>query len=326
MEWCKRGGLIAGLGLGMVMGGIPARAQNRERDVMVTGPRGKTVERRTRSGHAPGTLNREIQVQRPGGLYQREVHVARQPGFAGGPHSPPPPVLRPGGVFRREVIVERRPSLGTGGFVAAPFFSLFFGTPAPPPPVVYYPPPPVYIAPPPPAPVVVYNPPQPYVPPRQQPVVVDPVADAMARLRSDHDNSRRDGAYTLGRLGDPRAIPALTHQLKDDEDTDARVAAATALGRIGDPQSATALQLAATYDRKRDVREAAVRALAQLPREIVDRGAPVAQSAPPDLSSSERNHAPPSGPSPSLVPIPDQGEDVPPIPIPPNEPGFVETP
>ena len=199
MERSRRGGMVGilalGVGLSLGMGGLPARGQayERERDVKVTGPKGRSIERRVRSERGPGTINRQVEVVRPGGTYRREVQVGRRPGYR-----PGPPVYagRPGVIRQREVIIDRRPVIA-GGIIAAPFFNFAFGTPAPPPPpVMYYPPPPVYVEPLEPIPPVVIS------PPRR--VVVDAFADAMRRLQSDHDNSRRDGAYTLGRLGDPR--------------------------------------------------------------------------------------------------------------------------
>ena len=200
MERSRRGGmagiLALGMGLGLGMGALPARGQayERERDVKVTGPRGRSIERRSpqregaRDDQSPGR-------GRPAG----GDLSARGPGRApAGLYRPGPPVYagRPGVIRQREVIIDRRPAIA-GGFIAAPFFNFAFGTPAPPPPpVMYYPPPPVYVEPVEPIPPVVVS------PPRR--VVVDAFADAMTRLQSDHDNSRRDGAYTLGRLGDPR--------------------------------------------------------------------------------------------------------------------------
>ena len=114
-------------------------------------------------------------------------------------------------------------------------------------------------------PGVVYQPGQ---VPAQAQVAPDPVAMAVSRLSSHHDNSRRDGAITLGRLGDPRAVPALVNLLKNDRSKEVRAAAATALGEIGDPQSAIVLERAIIYDKKQDVRNAASVALSRMPREL----------------------------------------------------------
>jgi hypothetical protein len=92
----------------------------------------------------------------------------------------------------------------------------------------------------------------------------DPFQDALGRLRSRHDNSRRDGAVTLGRIGDPRAVPDLIWLLGQDNDAEVRTAAAFALGAIGDPNAAGALRQAAGSDRNRKVRQAATHAFGKI--------------------------------------------------------------
>lgn len=87
--------------------------------------------------------------------------------------------------------------------------------------------------------------------------VFDPFRDALGRLRSRHDPSRRDGALTLGRIGDPRAVPDLVWLLQNDRDREVREAAALALGAIGDARALNALHHAAVSDRHRKVRQAA---------------------------------------------------------------------
>lgn len=85
----------------------------------------------------------------------------------------------------------------------------------------------------------------------------DPLRDGLARLRSKHDRSRRDGALALGRLGDPRAVPDLAWLLRNDRDRDVREASALALGSIGDARALNTLKIAAATDRNRRVRQAA---------------------------------------------------------------------
>lgn len=87
--------------------------------------------------------------------------------------------------------------------------------------------------------------------------VFDPIRDALSRLKSQHNKSRRDGALTLGRIGDPRAVPDLVWMLQNDRDREVREAAALALGGIGDARALNALRVAALTDRNRHVRQAA---------------------------------------------------------------------
>jgi HEAT repeat protein len=115
----------------------------------------------------------------------------------------------------------------------------------------------------------------------------------MGRLRSRHDNSRRDGARTLGRIGDPRAVPALIDLVQMDEDREVRAAAAYALGAIGDPRARTPLEFAARNDRRREVRQAAAQALAQIPAEAVILDAPAAGFAGEDLVPESETTPPP---------------------------------
>jgi HEAT repeat protein len=153
-------------------------------------------------------------------------------------------------------------------------------------------------------------------------VVIDPVADAVGRLQSHHDNSRRDGAYTLGRLRDPRALPALVERLKNDGNSEVRIACATALGEIGDPRAAIYLERVTIYDKKQKVRDAAAIALTRLPREAAP---PVVSSPAPNPS----NLAPSPSVRPSTAPLePESYERVPPPPPQPafSGPGFPNNP
>lgn len=261
-----------------------------ERDVRIQGPGGATFERDVRIERGRGQAGREIRIQRPGGAtFERRVEVQRGPGFAGrgvriqrpggarydryvevqrfgGGYVPAPPVVFPRGpVFRRPRVIERdvfiQPAPAVA--VAAPFFSFFMGGPPVPPPVIVEERP-VYVQPAPP-PTVIVREPQPYQPPPPpETVVVDPVGEQIARLASDHDDSREDASRILGRMGDPRAVPALADRLKHDEDEDVREAAAWALGAIGDPQAATFVYRSSIYDKKRQVREAAAQSYQRL--------------------------------------------------------------
>jgi HEAT repeats len=284
-HWIPKG-LVTAIGLAATATAALGQVAEREREVTITGPRGRTIQRQLKAQRSPGAIHREIHIQRPAGTYDREVTLRRRPGpaVAGRPTVVHRDVYvpRPRTIIERNVVVERRPSFGGALAIAAPAFGLFVGSPPPPPPPpVVVVPEPVYVEPAPP-PVVVYHPPRRYAPaPPPETVVVDPVADALGRLRSDHDNSRRDGALTLGRLGDPRAVPALVERLRDDDEKEVRMAAAWALGEIGHPGAALGLQRAALYDKKQEVRATAERAYRRLPLEVEPPGAEAEASAPP---------------------------------------------
>jgi hypothetical protein len=130
----------------------------------------------------------------------------------------------------------------------------------------------------------------------------EPLPEALVRLQSHHDNSRRDAAITLGRIGDDRAVPALVDRLKNDGSREVRIAAANALGEIGDPRSLTALDRARIYDRRNEVRTAAVRAMERIQRE----------STPDQPAQIVSTPAHPSGVVPAGAPL----ESVPPPPTP----------
>ncbi len=269
------------LAVGMSLAGSLASAQVVERDIKVTGPRGRSIERHVQAARRPGAIDREVRVQRPGGTIERDVHLRSMGGFAPRHHASPRVIERDFYVRRPPVVVERNVYVGRGPALGiAPIFSFMFGSPPPPPPPVVVVPEPVYVEPAPP-PVVVYQPPQRYVPaPPQQTVVVDPVASAAERLQSHHDNSRRDGAITLGRLGDPRAVPALMDRLENDDEKEVRMAAAWALAEIGDPRAGASLQKAALFDKREEVREVASRSYARLPRESYPAPTATANQAP----------------------------------------------
>ena len=84
------------------------------------------------------------------------------------------------------------------------------------------------------------------------------------RLQSFYSNNRKEAAYKLGQLGDPRAVPSLIHVLKYDLHKDVRIASAIALGEIGGSESAIALERSSIYDHKEDVRHASATALERL--------------------------------------------------------------
>jgi hypothetical protein len=199
-------------------------------------------------------------------------------------------------VFERNVFVAPRPAASWSfGFFGAPIVALPFWQPAPPP---------VVIAPQVGAPGV-----QPGAGPGPgaagNPSPLDPVALAAQRLQSFHASSRRDGAQTLGRLGDPRAVPALVHALKYDSSKDVRIAAAQALGQIGGNDSEVVLERCIVYEKKEEVRDAAALALRRL-RDRRDAMAASSASSRPENrllpSASGSQASVPRLPSPSAPP------------------------
>jgi hypothetical protein len=242
-----------------------AWSQTFERDTTITGPRGRTIQRQVEIQRSPGMIDRQIQIKRPGGTFERQVQIQRTP--AGSPWRPAwgGPGPRPLWFPRPAVIGPAGPAFGLGlGFLAVPSFNFAFGGGGlvPPPVVGPVPPPGVPLAGPP------GGPPQP----------PDQVVLEAQRLQSFHANTRKDAAYKLGRLGDPRAVPSLIHVLKYDSWKDVRIAAAIALGEIGGSEAAVALERCAIYDHKDDVKKAATTALERLNAKA-KAGAPVASRA-----------------------------------------------
>lgn len=253
----------------VAIGAATAGAQEVKRNVKVTGPKGRSIERQIDTVRTPGRIERDIKITRPSGTYERETVINRGGGVGGGGRGPGP---GPGHGPHGNVYIERdyfySPPPPPVVFGGGPAFSLFLGGPvAPPPPPVYFEPVPVFVPP----PTVVVLPPVRYAAPAQpQTIVADPVAAAMERLQSSHDHSRRDGALTLGRLGDARGVLPLIERVDKDWAKEVRVAACWALGEIGDPRAAITLQKAALYDKRKDVRDAANIAYKKLGRETID--------------------------------------------------------
>jgi HEAT repeat protein len=273
---------------------LTAQTVTREREATITGPRGRTIDRRLEVNRGPGTYERQLSIQRPGGTLQRDFLMQRVPRVAG---------LGAGGyggrpmVFERNVFVAPRPAASWSfGFFGAPIVALPFWQPAPPPPVVI-------------APQVGMPGVQPGARPAPgaaaNPSPLDPVALAAQRLQSFHASSRRDGAQTLGRLGDPRAVPALVHALKYDSSKDVKIAAAQALGQIGGTDSEVVLERCIVYEKKEEVRDAAALALRRL-RDRRDSMAASSASSRPESrlspSASGSQASVPRLPSPSVPP------------------------
>jgi hypothetical protein len=305
---------LAAVGLGTVVALTSgpalsiARSQVIKRDTIITGPGGRTVERKLESVRTPGFIERSTTITRPNGTISRSVVIPRGgPAFVGRP----PHHFRGGWGYRpAPVVINNGPSALGAGLVGAAVGAaggLLLGralsTPAPPPPAYVMPATPAYVvqgAP----PVTVA---QPVAPAAPVVVAQDPIAVEVARLSSRHESSRVDAVGNLGRMRDPRAIPALVDRLKNDHSKDVRTAAATALGEIGDPNAAVILERAVIYDKKQEVRDAASVALSRLPRPTTV----PAEGAPATVTGPELTNAPAVSP-PQLEPA----ESVPPPPTP----------
>ncbi len=242
------------LGIGGFVSGSLSMGQTVERDTTITGPRGRTIKRQVEVQRGPGSIDRSVQIQRPGGTFDRQVQVQRSPAWrppVGGPWPRPAWFPRP--------VVIGAPAAGVGfGLLAAPMVNfsfgggggggggMFGGGPGGPGP----------------------GGPGPGGPgpggPAAGPQPPDQVFLMTQRLQSFISSNRKEAAYTLGRLQDPRAIPSLVHVLKYDSSKDVRVASAIALGEIGGSDSAVALERCAIYDHKEEVRKAATTALERL--------------------------------------------------------------
>ncbi len=253
---------------------MPLSGQTIERDTTITGPGGRTVERQVEIQRKPGSVTRDIQIKRPGGTYDRQVQVQRSP--AGVPRRGPlpGPWPRPPWIPRTVVIGQPVPAFGFG-LLAAPMLNFSFGGggggggfgggPGAP-----------------------MGGPGPGGPPGGPAPPPDEVALMTQRLQSFYWNNRKEAAYKLGQLGDPRAVPLLIHVLKYDYHKDVRIASAIALGEIGGSESAVALERASIYDHKEDVRHASATALERLNAK--------AKASPPMSSELVRPRAVPTPP------------------------------
>jgi len=104
----------------------------------------------------------------------------------------------------------------------------------------------------------------------------DKVDDLTRTLMQDPAYKVRvQAALVLGKLGDRRAVPALTQALHDENET-VRGVAASSLGRIGDKSAANALMVSSSSDSSEFVRSQAKKAL-----EAVTGGGGALTTAPP---------------------------------------------
>jgi HEAT repeat protein/beta-lactamase regulating signal transducer with metallopeptidase domain len=114
------------------------------------------------------------------------------------------------------------------------------------------------------------------------------VAALSNALRTDKDASvRRAAAWALGQIGDAKAVPALNDALKGDSDIEVRRTAAWASGQIGSATSVDALA-AAIRESDKELRSTAVWALGQIGEASA---VPALSSAIKDSDPSIRNQA-----------------------------------
>jgi hypothetical protein len=226
---------------------MPLCGQTVERDTTITGPRGRTVERQVEIQRKPGSVERDIQIKRPGGTFERQVQVQRAGGVPRRGPMIAGPWPRPPWIPRTVVVGQPGPAFGFG-VLAAPMLNFSFGGGGG-----------IGGA----GPVAPFGGPGPGGPPGVAPPP-DEVALTTQRLQSFYSNNRKEAAYKLGQLGDPRAVPSLIHVLKYDLHKDVRIASAIALGEIGGSESAIALERSSIYDHKEDVRHACATALERL--------------------------------------------------------------
>jgi hypothetical protein len=255
------------LGIACWVSAMPVSAQTIERDTTITGPRGNTIERQVEIKRTPSSIDRQVQIKRPGGTFERQVQIQRSP--VGGVRRAP--VVggawpRPPWIPRTVVIGQAAPAFGFG-LLAAPALNFSFGGGG----------------------AVPFG--GPVGPPAAPAPPPDETALMTQRLQSFYWNNRKEAAYTLGRLGDPRAVPALIHVLKYDLHKDVRIAGAIALGEIGGSEAAIALERSSIYDHKEDVRRAAGTALERLNAK--------AKSAPPEMPRGSRPRVIPQPPEPA---------------------------
>ena len=149
-HWCRPTGrcaviwwrsLVVISGLGVFLAGAtvspPAQVVRREREATVTGPRGRSVDRKLEVERGPGGYERHLQIQRPGATLERDFRIQPVPrgGYVGGGWGPRPMI------FERNVFVAPRPGPAWSfGFMAAPMLTFPFWQSTPPPVVVAAPP------------------------------------------------------------------------------------------------------------------------------------------------------------------------------------------
>lgn len=99
---------------------------------------------------------------------------------------------------------------------------------------------------------------------------IDPVFDSLARqLRDILPDRRREAAFALGQLRNPRAVPLLLDRLRVDLNKNVRKACVIALTQIPDPSIPGYLERVAIYDPNAEVRQLASNLMKKLSEAVV---------------------------------------------------------
>lgn len=100
--------------------------------------------------------------------------------------------------------------------------------------------------------------------------VADPVFDSLARqLRDILPDRRREAAFALGQLRNPRAVPLLLDRLRVDLNKNVRKACVVALSQIPDPAIPGYLERVAIYDPNAEVRQLATTLMRKLSETVI---------------------------------------------------------
>jgi hypothetical protein len=100
--------------------------------------------------------------------------------------------------------------------------------------------------------------------------VADPVFDSLSRqLRDILPDRRREAAFALGQLRNPRAVPLLLDRLRVDLNKNVRKACVVALSQIPDPAIPGYLERVAIYDPNAEVRQLATVLMRRLTETVI---------------------------------------------------------
>ena len=233
---------------------LSAQSVSREREATITGPRGRTIDRRLEVNRGPGTYERQLQIQRPGGTVQRDFMMQRVPRVAGlgaGGFGGRPMVFRAQRVRRAStgniVVVRVLRCARRGPSVLAASasssrrrraagrrtgrYSAWRGLPLVPP----------------------------SIPPRSIPLPLRP-RDFRAFMPAAVVTERR---LWVGSVIPEPSLLSFTHSSMTPS-KDVKIAAAQALGQIGGTDSEVVLERCIVYEKKEEVRDAAALALRRL--------------------------------------------------------------